>query len=177
VYFISGVASMSQTAPWAAKGHFCKSCKSDEILEGRGDEAGSHSAYCQIPLHVPDRTGPDQTKSANVVGDPRGPSGLRRRPGSTTKSGRARLMEFGCYRALAPVFRCVDGCRCKYNWLTHKLFVLTQQSPSVFFILQIVVCRPTYSTAKCLRCACAIRGRSLGLQHYSAICIMLISGG
>jgi len=35
---------------------------------------------CQIPLHGPDRTGPNQTKSADFVGDPRRPSGLRKSP-------------------------------------------------------------------------------------------------
>ena len=34
----------------------------------------------------PDRIGPDPTKSADFIGDPRGPNGLCRRPGSPTKS-------------------------------------------------------------------------------------------
>ena len=58
--------------------------------------------YCQIPLHGPDATGPDPTRqSPQTLSEththPRGPNGLCRKPGSPTKSARARLVEFGYY--------------------------------------------------------------------------------
>jgi len=43
---------------------------------------------CQIPLHGPDRTGPDRTrldKVRGLVGDPRGLNGLCQRPRSETR--------------------------------------------------------------------------------------------
>jgi len=91
---------MEQLLPQTAKGHFCKSCKSDESFEAVREGVGwlSHCAYS----------------------------------------------------ALTPVFSCVDGgCHCRCSWLTRKLFVLTQRNLSVFFSLQIVVCRPASPDAKC----------------------------
>ena len=53
------------TAPRTAKGHFCKSCKSDEILEGRGEGVGWLS-LCLLPNSTtrtrPDRTRPDKVR-------------------------------------------------------------------------------------------------------------------
>ena len=49
----------------------------------------------------------DQTKSADLSDTQAGPTGLRRRTGSATKSGRARLVEFGHYSAHAGnLFQC-----------------------------------------------------------------------
>jgi len=48
-----------------------------------------------------------------------------------------------------PVFRCVDGCHCKYSWLTFCTDATATESVCVC-ILQIVVCRPTSSVANCL---------------------------
>ena len=63
---------------------------------------------CQILLHGLDRTGPDcagpDQTVYGLVGDPLGPNG--RRNESATKSGRARLVEFG-HNLVAPLVRFV----------------------------------------------------------------------
>ena len=54
---------------------------------GRHQKVGTSVMACgsdQIPIHGPDRTRPDQTKSADL---------------SETKCGRARIVEFGHYQA------------------------------------------------------------------------------
>jgi len=64
-----------------------------EVVGSKRDKLDRRrSTKCKIPLHRPDQTRQDrtdQTKSADFVGD-------RSLPGSPTKSGRARLVEFGC---------------------------------------------------------------------------------